>query len=355
MIVILVVISYVVINNFALAQIGEPWIVGLDSPLKQFKSGIKAENVKCQPYYFVPVIKSEDGTPACVTPQTAQKLDERKWTTLENSQTYPISEIKIIGLQQTYRTGQPIIITVNYTGFVNGGIEPDVVILDNDHTQVWTSCCFSHTETVSQHPGISIFNVQGPKIVKGVMESDYPVINKTGTYTIVASLENKKTETKFVVSNETNQILPVSFEECNTPYEYKQGFIPVLYLPTNSVGKVCVNYSNGNDPTTVTPRVFDAQNLSMDTQDISVSPLQANIVHGNSTIVYTVTSGSKAGFYGLTIFCFGTPIAVGYDNQSRIITGDFPWLHQTFYCPLRSYDYHIVGVGGEMGIKYVSP
>lgn len=76
---ILVVISYAVINNVALAQIGEPWIMGLDSPLKQFRSGTKAENVKCQPYYFVPVIKSEDSSPACVKINTAFRLSTLGW------------------------------------------------------------------------------------------------------------------------------------------------------------------------------------------------------------------------------------------------------------------------------------
>jgi len=68
-----------VINNVALAQIGEPWMMGLDSPLKQFRSGTKAENVKCQPYYFVPVIKSEDGSPACVKINTTFRLSALGW------------------------------------------------------------------------------------------------------------------------------------------------------------------------------------------------------------------------------------------------------------------------------------
>ncbi len=47
-------------------------------PLKQFSSGIAANDVKCQQDLQL-VIKSEDGSPACVTQQTAQKFVERGW------------------------------------------------------------------------------------------------------------------------------------------------------------------------------------------------------------------------------------------------------------------------------------
>lgn len=47
-------------------------------PLTQFKSGIAAKDVKCQPGLQL-VIKSEDKTPACVKPQTAQRLVDLGW------------------------------------------------------------------------------------------------------------------------------------------------------------------------------------------------------------------------------------------------------------------------------------
>ncbi len=48
------------------------------SPLKQFKSGIAANDIRCRSDFQL-VIKSDDGSPACVKPQTAQKLVERGW------------------------------------------------------------------------------------------------------------------------------------------------------------------------------------------------------------------------------------------------------------------------------------
>ncbi len=48
------------------------------SPLKQFKSGITANDIKCE-HGLQLVIKSEDNSPSCVKSQTAQKLVERGW------------------------------------------------------------------------------------------------------------------------------------------------------------------------------------------------------------------------------------------------------------------------------------
>ncbi len=54
------------------------------SPLKQFKSGILANDVKCIDGYTL-IIKTEDGSPACVKPETAQKLVARGWGVITGS------------------------------------------------------------------------------------------------------------------------------------------------------------------------------------------------------------------------------------------------------------------------------
>jgi hypothetical protein len=53
---------------------------GLPSPLKQFKSGVKPTDITCQVYLQL-IFKTVDGSPACVTLQTAKKLDQRNWGT----------------------------------------------------------------------------------------------------------------------------------------------------------------------------------------------------------------------------------------------------------------------------------
>lgn len=50
----------------------------ISSPLAQFKSGISANNVKCKQGLQL-ALKAEDGSPACVTPDTATKLMSRGW------------------------------------------------------------------------------------------------------------------------------------------------------------------------------------------------------------------------------------------------------------------------------------
>ncbi|MDH2908287.1 MAG: hypothetical protein PXX83_09370 [Candidatus Nitrosotalea sp.] len=66
---------------------GGPVVTITLDPLEQFKSGISAKDVTCKEGLQL-VIKAEDGSPACVKYDTAQKLIEREWTT--NSQiAYP--------------------------------------------------------------------------------------------------------------------------------------------------------------------------------------------------------------------------------------------------------------------------
>src|SRR5690348_8509026 len=94
-------------TNTVFAEIGKPWMLGLASPLKQFESGVKVQDVKCQPYYFTLIIKSEDGSPKCVKSDTAQKLIERGWaTTLHGIDAFPNPPI---GLYNVTITPQPII------------------------------------------------------------------------------------------------------------------------------------------------------------------------------------------------------------------------------------------------------
>ena len=50
----------------------------MTSPLVQFKSGIAANNVKCQQGLQL-VIKADNGSPACVKPDTVTKLVEWGW------------------------------------------------------------------------------------------------------------------------------------------------------------------------------------------------------------------------------------------------------------------------------------
>lgn len=61
----------------------------IPSPLQQFKSGLSAVDIKCRENLHL-VINSIDGRPACVTPQTKQKLIERGWGSLGNGDTIKV-------------------------------------------------------------------------------------------------------------------------------------------------------------------------------------------------------------------------------------------------------------------------
>jgi len=52
--------------------------VNLEPPLKQIKSGVLLQYVKCKEGFEL-LFKEKTGSPACVRPQTAQKLVERGW------------------------------------------------------------------------------------------------------------------------------------------------------------------------------------------------------------------------------------------------------------------------------------
>ena len=57
----------------------------IDSPKQQMKNGILPSEVECK-VGLVPIFKSSDNHPACVKPQTAEKLIERGWAIPEESQ-----------------------------------------------------------------------------------------------------------------------------------------------------------------------------------------------------------------------------------------------------------------------------
>jgi hypothetical protein len=57
---------------------GSKTFIIVDTPLKQFKSGISASNVTCH-YNFQLVVKAEDSSPACVKADDATKLVARGW------------------------------------------------------------------------------------------------------------------------------------------------------------------------------------------------------------------------------------------------------------------------------------
>ena len=301
------------------------------------------------------IVKSDDYTPACVTSSTNQTLVKRGWgESLDSLKESPlIKKMEIDGLQQNYEIGQPINATVKYIGW-SFDSEPDVKIFDANGSQVWFNCpeCVMRTELAIPYPGVFgtyNYQVQDPN-------GNSPMVNKTGTYTMVATLENKTAEAEFTVTNLQNGTLTASFESCNTSYPLNNdGFpinekgIPLLYMPKNSIGKICVNYYNILHSAEVQLRIYNMTSLSSLASGITISASQNDISNGtgNATVIYTIKTGNYSGLYGWDAFCVPLPFAVGYDNASKITRVNLTWNPEgTYFCPAGFYDFNVIGLSG---------
>lgn len=269
------------------------------SPLWQFKNGMPAQDIHCRADLKL-VIRAENSEPACVSQITATKLVLRGWALPPPPKEPYVNKMSIHDLQQDYAVGQPINATVVYSGYY-WYAEPNVKILDASGTQVWFNCpfCYARTESI-QSPLFGTFTYQ----VREYSTNTLPIINKTGTYTMVASLDNKSAEANFTVINHQNTTLPVSFAPCDNPYPQSNTGIPVLYMPANSTGKLCVKYSNPNEPFQAGFDILEAQNYSRK-GGATVSSMPDMVPHGNSTVVYALNSGPRAGFFRMLISCPG--------------------------------------------------
>jgi len=149
-----------------------------------------------------------------------------------------------------------------------------------------------------------------------------------------------------------NNTLPDSFEPCDTPFTQSNNGIAVLYMPVNSIGKICVRYFNPNESKNASLTIFDASSYQT-TKSITSWAEPSMIPTGNSTVRFSVKTGNQTGFYGLTIFCSGMPFAVGYDAKSNFTLNDFPWEKSpTMSCPMMTYQYKIDSLSG-IGVRYV--
>lgn len=164
----------------------------------------------------------------------------------------------------------------------------------------------------------------------------------------------------------SNKIVPISFKQCDTPFVLKSpdisplfpndtqittSYIPVFFVPTNSTGNICVQYTNSNTPSPGYARIFDAQNLSKNADNVIISPSDVQIPTGVTNMTFTIKTGD-AGFYGIGFFCGGLPLAVGYDSSSNLVKDNFPWWDEAFHCPAMVYSSDITGTRG-IGVHYI--
>jgi len=194
-----------------------------------------------------------------------------------------------------------------------------------------------------------------PEYVKCASNLHFIVKAEDGSFACVSIETGKKLALRGWATTFGTGIIVNEYNiSCNTAYPRSDSGIAVLYMPTNSVGKVCVRYHNlNNAPTIFGDRIFNANNITNNAFDVttwaSTNTLQGN---DNATIVYSIKTGNKTGFYGLSLTCGGIPLAVGYDANSTITASDFPWANQVFQCGVITYDYYIEGTNG-IGVRYI--
>lgn len=132
----------------------------------------------------------------------------------------------------------------------------------------------------------------------------------------------------------------------------------VFYMPTNSIGKICLSYSNPNsEPEPVTPPgIHDPSNSYQQPKDITIwtyTPI-STIANDNGTVVaYFVKTGNQTGFYGLSVpSCGEIPFAVGYNDDSNMTSNDFPFLGVTVSCPPGMLYPQLEGIEG-IDVKFI--
>lgn len=76
-------------------------------PLKQISEGIKPENVICVEGLQI-ILKSSNNFPACVKPDSVEKLIERGWGKIMSNQLMPIKDSSVINFEDCVSAGNPI-------------------------------------------------------------------------------------------------------------------------------------------------------------------------------------------------------------------------------------------------------
>ncbi len=198
-------------------------------PLDQFWSGIASKDIQCKEELQL-VIKSEDGSPACVKPDTAPKLIERGWAkeivtnmSVESSVLNKTtgSELKIDLSNQTYDAGYPVYVNLK-------GVNQD------------STCKIPSISVRDESDQSVVFGPTPDRSYAGSCVDPWPItfyaglekntlITKSTRYSILATLDNKTYQKEFTVipssySNknitaDSTQIMPgyLTFTSC-LPY-----------------------------------------------------------------------------------------------------------------------------------------
>src|SRR5574340_218284 len=326
----------------------------MNSPLKQFKSGIKSHDVKCI-LGFELILKTENNSPACVELETAQKFVDRGWAKMIISNvlnsgtivTIPVnSSISTSGLTFSPSTVQ-VVIGVNSTV---EWINMDSVM--NDITS--DSRSFETSLIPHGHAWEHIFDKIGTYQYHSAI---HPWLKGT-----VIVVENNASSQQ--ISNSDQQAKLLSENDCGQFYTVPENHtslntVPFLLIKTNSTAcarltfTIISNYNDCNGPNC--QHVLDVEptgligNLHYEkhgdsfsitpgkdyTNSFKIVTIPSTIdlanypVGTNYTVTYIIRPLSNAtGFYDQSIprlACERYPLAVGY-TADQVNASDFSYI-----------------------------
>ena len=179
---IIILLSSISITPLTFAQSG----ITL-SPLKQIKSGIAVQDIKCE-YSLQFIIKSEDSSPACVTPATFAKLISLNWGF------DPSTGLTVDGLKDRYKVGEQIDFVMKFNELIGDCTQPHVLVKNQTNQTIWESKLVA----VPCPPDLTLHHAQG-EMKFGNSELGYLRINQTGSYYIHVWFGKEITE-KIIVS-----------------------------------------------------------------------------------------------------------------------------------------------------------
>lgn len=323
------------------------------SPLKQFKSGIAAKDVKCI-LGFELILKTENNSPACVELETAQKFVDRGWAN--------------IIISNVLNSGTIVAIPVNSSISASGlTFSPSTirVVIGVNNTVEWINMDSVMNDITSDDRSFETSLIPHGHAWEHIFD-------KTGTYQYHSTIHPWLKGTVIVVENNTSpqkisnsdQQAMLSENECGQFYTVPENHtslntVPVLLMKSNSTAcarltfTVHSNYADCNGPNcqhifslvhmifirnlhyekndesfSVTPGKNYTNSFKImtvpDTVDLANYPLGANF-----TATYIISPLQNAtGFYDQSIprlVCERYPLAVGY-AKDQVNASNFSYI-----------------------------
>ncbi len=210
----------------------------VESPLKQFKSGVPIDEIQCRDGLEL-IIKSSGDSLACVRPETKQKLVEGGWAIGKeggfpdlNQKTLP--KFEIIGLNYAVHPDEPLMISVEKTGYDRCDSWDARIINVSDNSVVWERDYFTSC-VVLDPPKQQQFEYR-------ISGKDRPiVVSEVGSYVFQITIGDTYLEKEFVVRNNFSgkslerTVYPVPWETRSPLKQFKDGIDPKVIHCNNGL------------------------------------------------------------------------------------------------------------------------